>query len=171
MLFWLNTSTPQPYFSSQIYSPDGWRFRSLYFQIIRLLLHLKFSEHQGDGVPRISQDGPLTLPTAAQAASTSTSTSARGVTAGDIEAGDEPTGAPQGATACVLRCQSPKRKAGRGGWGESSVWVISELLQVQHGKKVAAGIKHLYLSFQINTNQRKTDVAVVGPDARAAQAI
>lgn len=34
-------------------------------------------------------------------------------------------------------------------------------------KKVASGIKHLYLSPQINANQRKTNVEA---DARAAQA-
>lgn len=171
MLIWWNTSTTHPHSSSQLNSPDGWRFRSLNFQIIRLFLHLKFSENQGDGVPWICQDGPLTLPTAAQASSTSTSASARGVTAGDIEAGDEPAGAPQGATARVLRCQSPKRKAGWGGWGEYR-HMVSGLFQSYYSKfnmekKVASGIKHLYLSPQINANQRKTNVEA---DARAAQA-
>lgn len=106
-----NTSTTRSHSSSQLNSPDGWQFRSLNFQIIRLLLHLKFSENQGDGVPRICQNGPLTLPTAAKASSTFTSASTGGVTAGDVEAGYEPAGAPQGAAARVLRCQSPKRKA------------------------------------------------------------
>lgn len=101
-----------PHSSSQLHSPDGWQFRSFHFQIICLLLHLKFCKHQGDGVPRICQDGPLTLPAAAQASSTSTSSGTRGVTTGEIKAGNEPTGAPQGATTRVLRCQSPKRKQG-----------------------------------------------------------
>lgn len=110
--------------SSQLNSPDGWQFRSLYFQIIRLLLHLKFCENQGDGVPRICQDGPLTLPTAAQASSTTTSASARGFTAGEIEAGDEPAGAPQGASACVLRCQSPRGTQGGEGEGRTDTWFL-----------------------------------------------
>lgn len=115
MLMWLIPNHPHAHL--QLNSPDCWWFRSLYFQIVCLLLHLKFCEHQGDGVPRICQDGPLTLSTAAQASSTSTSTG--GVTAGEIKAGNKPSGAPQGASTRVLRCQSPKRKAGWGGWGEN----------------------------------------------------
>lgn len=161
-----------PHSSFQLNLPNGWWFRSLYFQIIRLLLHLKFSEHQGDGVPGICQDGPLALPTAAQTSSTSNSASTRGVTAGEIKAGDESTGAPQGATTRVLRCQSPKRKAGWRGCRKNR-HMVSGLFQSCYskfnmGKKVAAGIKHLYLSPQINVNQRRTNVKA---NVRAAQAI
>lgn len=141
MHIWRNTSSALSHSSSQLNSPDGWQFRSLDFQIIRLLLHLKFSENQGNGVPWVCQDGPLTLPTAAKATSTSTSTSARGVTAREIKAGDEPAGAPQGATARVLRCQSPKKKAE---WEEQThgLWVISvDITQkVQHGGE--SGFRH-----------------------------
>lgn len=96
--------------SSEVNSPDGWLFGAFYFQIIRLLLHLKFCEHQRDGVAWISQYGPLTFPAAAQASSTTPSGRARGVTAGKIKAGDEPTGAPKGATTRILGCQSPRQK-------------------------------------------------------------
>lgn len=95
---------------SQLNSPDGGRFRSLHLQVIRLLFHLKISEHKRDGVPWISQNGPLTLPAAAQASSTDTSADTGGVTAREIGTEDEPAGAPQGATTRVLRCQSPKRE-------------------------------------------------------------
>lgn len=132
----------------QLDSPDGWWLRSLHFQIIWLFLHLKFGENQGDGVPWICQNGPLTLATASQASSTSAS--ARGVTTGEIKAGYEPTGAPQGTTTCVLRCQSPKRKAGRGGWGESR-HTVSGLFQ-SHNSKFTLSRK--------NKSRHKTSVPV-----------
>lgn len=106
-------------FTFQFNLPDCWRFRSLHFQIIRLFLHLKFSENEGDGVPWICQDGPLTLATRAQASGTSTCASAGGLTAREIKAGNEPTGSPQGAATCVLRCQSPKSTAESPGKGEN----------------------------------------------------
>lgn len=102
-------------------SPDRRRLRSFNLQIIGLLLHLELGEDEGDGIAWICQYGPLTLPTAAEATGGATSAAAtaspstRRVTAGEIKAGDEATGAPQGAAARVLRCQSPKRNAGRGG--------------------------------------------------------
>lgn len=145
---------------SQLDSPDCCRFRSLYFQIIRLLLHLKFSENQGDGVPRICQDGPLTLPTAAQASSTSTSASARRLTAGEIEAGDEPAGAPQGATARVLRCQSPERKAGWGGWGKNR-HVVSGLFQSYYSK--------LNMGHEKSGLRHKTSVPVLSDKCKPEQ--
>lgn len=94
-------------------SPDWRRLRSFNLQIIWLLLHLEFGEDEGDGIAWICQYGPLTLPTAAEATGSAASTTAtsprtRRVTAGEIKAGDEATGAPQGAAARVLRCQSPK---------------------------------------------------------------
>lgn len=108
------TSNSEPYMlhlTTQFNLPDGWRLGSLHFQIIGLFLHLKFSENQGDGVPWICQDGPLTLATRAQASGTSNCTSAGGFTAREIKAGNEPTGTPQGAATCVFRCQSPKNRA------------------------------------------------------------
>lgn len=99
--------------TSQFNLPDGWWFRSLHFQIIWLFLHLKFSENEGDGVPWICQDGPLTLATRAQTSSTSTCASDGGFPAREIKAGNEPTGTPQGAATCVLGCQSPNSKAAR----------------------------------------------------------
>lgn len=104
-------------------SPDRRRLRSFNLQVIGLLFHLELGEDEGDGIARICQYGPLTLPTAAEAtggaasATATTSPSTKRVTAGEIKAGDEAAGAPQGATARVLRCQSPKRNAGRGGKG------------------------------------------------------
>lgn len=54
-----------------------------------------------------------------------------------------------------------REKNGRGGVREEQthgLWVILDLfLKVQHEGNVTAGIKHLYLSSQINTNQRRTD--------------
>lgn len=105
-----NLNVSQPPSSTEVNSPDGWLLGTFYFQIIRLFLHLKFGEHQRDGVARICQYGPLTFPAAAQPSGSTTSGRASGVTIGEIEAGDEPAGAPQGATTRVLSCQSPRQK-------------------------------------------------------------
>lgn len=123
--------------TSQFNLPDGWQFRSLHFQIICLFLHLKFSENKGDGVSWICQDGPLTLATHAQTSSTPTCTSAGGFPAREIKAGNEPTGTPQGAATCVLRCQSPKSKARK---GENRYSYLRSIHQHDHH---ASGRKHL----------------------------
>lgn len=143
-----------PTTASQLNSPDGWWLRSFDFQIIRLLLHLKFCEHQGDGVPRVRQDGPLTLPTAPQASSPSASASTRRVTAGEIKAGNEPAGAPQGAATRVLRCQSPKRETGRGR-REVCLRLFQFFFKVQDEQNMAASAEHLKLSHQINVKRSK----------------
>lgn len=146
------------HFFPQVYSPDGWWFRSFYFQIIRLFLHLKLREHQRDSVARIRQYGPLTLPAAAQTSSTYASASR--VAAGEIKARDEPAGAPQGATACVFRCQSQhkKKKKNRVRRWKRKRQMYSMLFQTScwKGEKVmSTSVKHLQLSIQINADKKK----------------
>ena len=92
----------------QLHSPDGGRLGSLHLQVIRLVVHLEFGEHQRDGVSRVGQDGPLAVPVAV-ATGAADGADPRGVAAAaaqEVGAGDEAAGAAQGASAGVLRCQS-----------------------------------------------------------------
>lgn len=139
--------------SWQVDSPDGRLFRSFDFQIIRLLLHLKFGEDQRDGVSWICQYGPFTLPAAAQASGATTSTGAGGVSVGEIEAGDEPTGAPQGTTARVFRCQSQEEKIRK--WGRTDTCNLG-YVRLKWGGASPAGIKHLQLLRSMHSKETPT---------------